>query len=224
MHALEKTGPGLGAARVEAAPEGKTSHLLDTLTAAFIADPAVRWLYPDLQQYLLYFPRFAKAFGGAAVPNGTAFASENFGGVALWLPPGVSSDEEALLALLNESVAERIKPDAFALFEELGRFHPHMPHWYLPLFGVDPALQGRGAGSAILAHALRLCDEAGLPAYLEATSPRNTALYIRHGFEAVGEINVGECPTIVPMLRLAGAGRMAAQPFGPGESFESAAA
>jgi hypothetical protein len=31
------------------------------------------------------------------------------------------------------------------------------------------------------------------------------ALYERHGFEVIGEIRVGSCPPIVPMLREAGA-------------------
>jgi len=45
------------------------------------------------------------------------------------------------------------------------------------------------------------CDEEGLPAYLESSNPRNISLYRRFGFEAVGEIRVGNIPALVPMLR-----------------------
>jgi hypothetical protein len=37
---------------------------------------------------------------------------------------------------------------------------------------------------------LSRCDEQGLPAYLEASSPRNRALYERHGFEVTEELKL----------------------------------
>ncbi|MGV1015508.1 MAG: GNAT family N-acetyltransferase, partial [Methyloceanibacter sp.] len=80
-------------------------------------------------------------------------------------------------------------------------FHPDEPHWYLPLIGTDPALQGKGHGSSLLRHALSICDAEKMPAYLEATSARNVPFYRRHGFEAIGTIRVGTSPTITPMLR-----------------------
>ena len=83
----------------------------------------------------------------------------------------------------------------------MGRWHPEEPHWYLPLIGTDPARQGRGYGSALLGEALANCDRQTLPAYLEATSPRNVKLYERHGFEALGTIQEGSSPDITPMLR-----------------------
>jgi hypothetical protein len=39
------------------------------------------------------------------------------------------------------------------------------------------------------------------PPYLESTNPRNLSLYLRHGFEILGTIRVGEAPPVVPMLR-----------------------
>src|SRR5262249_8485856 len=92
---------------------------------------------------------------------------------------------------------------ALGLFQQMAGYHPHEPHWYLPLIGVDPACQGKGFGDALMAHALARCDREGTPAYLESTNPRNISLYRRHGFEALGEIRVGESPPLVPMLRRA---------------------
>ena len=69
--------------------------------------------------------------------------------------------------------------------------HPTEPHWYLPMIAMDPALQSRGYGSALLRAALARCDEDGLPAYLESSNPRNISIYRRHGFEATGTIQVG---------------------------------
>jgi ribosomal protein S18 acetylase RimI-like enzyme len=81
------------------------------------------------------------------------------------------------------------------------RYHPQEPHWYLPMIGVEPARQGKGLGAALLRAALLRVDAEGLSAYLESTNPRNVPLYERHGFEVIGEIRVGTCPPIVPMLR-----------------------
>ena len=64
-----------------------------------------------------------------------------------------------------------------------------------------PTKQGHGHGSALLAHALDRCDQDHLPAYLEASSPRNKALYERHGFEEIGVIQAGSSPPMWPMVR-----------------------
>lgn len=41
-----------------------------------------------------------------------------------------------------------------------------------------------------MAPVLERCDREGLPAYLEASSARNRALYLRHGFEVVEEVHL----------------------------------
>ena len=41
----------------------------------------------------------------------------------------------------------------------------------------------------------------GALAYLESSNPRNISLYERHGFEVMGEIQVGAGPLMTPMLR-----------------------
>ena len=48
---------------------------------------------------------------------------------------------------------------------------------------------------------LEMCDRDAMPAYLEATSERNKHLYLRHGFEVTGEINVPGGPSMWPMWR-----------------------
>ena len=101
------------APRVAAAQPEDAQRAIDALTLAFAADPPSRWLFPDGRQYLRYFPSFAKAFGGAAIERGTALASHDCCGVALWLAPGVGPDEEALAALIEQSVAKARQADLF---------------------------------------------------------------------------------------------------------------
>jgi GNAT superfamily N-acetyltransferase len=171
------------------------------LTLAFAGDPAARWAWPDPHQYVDAFPRFARAFGGGAIDAGTAHYVEGFCGVALWLPPGTSPDEASLVRLIEDTVAAEQQDAMFSMFEQMGVYHPHDPHWYLPLIGVDPVNQGGGYGSALLRHVLEACDRQQVLAYLEATSPRNVPLYVRHGFEVIGTVQVGTSPPIHPMVR-----------------------
>jgi len=168
---------------------------------AFSADPVARWCWPYPSAYLAHFPAFVKAFGGRAFAEGTAHTVEGYAGTALWLPPGVGPDEETMGGLLERTVAAHLQRDLASLLEQMERFHPQEPLWYLPLIGVDPARQGRGVGSALMRHAVALCDRDKQAAYLEANSPKNVPLYQRHGFEPLGTIQVGSSPTMVPMLR-----------------------
>jgi ribosomal protein S18 acetylase RimI-like enzyme len=170
---------------------------------AFSSDPVIRWLYPEAYEYLSHYPSFVRAFGGRAFASATAYVDENFGGAALWLPPGVHVDGELLQSVLQESVASSRHEEGFLVLEEMDRFHIEEPHWYLPMIGVDPSRQGQGIGAALLRHALMNCDEASLPAYLESSNPANIPLYERHGFSVSGTIQVGSSPPVFPMIRSA---------------------
>lgn len=174
---------------------------VDTVVLAFVADPMTRWVWPDSHQYLSAMPRFIRAFGGAAFSNDGAFCSGEFAGAALWLAPGVHPDGERLDELMEHTASPAAREAGSAIFEEMAKYHPKGPHWYLPLIGVDPACQGKGHGDALMRYALERFDREKLPAYLESTNPRNISLYRRHGFEELGTIQAGSSPALVPMLR-----------------------
>jgi ribosomal protein S18 acetylase RimI-like enzyme len=175
--------------------------VIDTVVLAFAADPVARWSWPESHQYLASMPQMARAFGGRAFASKGAHATDGYAGAALWLPPGVAPDEDALGEIVQRTVADSIRPNVLAVFEQMAVYHPHEPHWYLPLIGVDPIHQGKGHGDALMTYALEQCDRDHLPAYLESTNPRNISLYQRHGFEVMGTIQVGSSPPLVPMLR-----------------------
>jgi ribosomal protein S18 acetylase RimI-like enzyme len=161
----------------------------------------MRWSFPDPDRYLAVVPGFIDAFGGHAVLHGGADQIGDFAAVALWLPPGVQPDSEAMGAIIETNMPPDRMKDGAGLVEQMNRFHPHEPHWYLPLIGADPVHQRQGLGSALLRHALARCDRDGLPAYLESSNPANVPLYERHGFKLIGEIQAGSSPILYPMLR-----------------------
>ena len=174
---------------------------VSAIVRAFSADPAARWMYPDSQQYWEHFHSFVKAFAGAAFEHGGAALVDGYLAAALWLPPGIHPDEEAMGKLIRSTVPESDQANVFAIFEQMDRYHPTEPHWYLPMIGVDPAHQAKGYGSALLRHALARFDREDNLAYLESTTPSSARLYQRHGFELLGTIQVGSSPQLFPMIR-----------------------
>ena len=186
---------------VKTAVESEANAVIDVLKLAFVADPATRWVWPDSQKYLLNFSSFAKAFGGKAFSNKSAHYIGNYAGAALWLPPYVDPDVDALIGLLQQTTSKEAQAIVTQVFDKMGNYHPSEPHWYLPLLGVDPYYHGKGLGSALMQYATTKCDNENVLAYLESSNPRNISLYKRHGFETLGTIQVDEFPPIVPMIR-----------------------
>ena len=188
------------ASEIKTATPTEIPKIIDTITMAFAADPFVRWIYPDPNQYLSNIREMLIRFGGKAFDHGTAYYVDGFFGAALWLPPGIHPDEEALGEHMQRTISESILEDAFSVLEQMGDCHPTDPHWYLPLLAVDPVHQGNGYGSTLLKDAIAKFDTDGMTAYLESSNPRNISLYERHGFEIITEIQAGTTQ-VIPMVR-----------------------
>jgi ribosomal protein S18 acetylase RimI-like enzyme len=176
----------------------RSENVVPTLVMAFSADPIVRWMLPEPTQFLEHFSELARLHAERTTALGGAFARSDRRGAALWYPPGTHPDSEAIGRVFDAAgIGERIAD----LFAAIAPYEPSEPHWYLRQIGVDPALQGGGHGSALLAAALAEVDERGDVAYLEATTARGAALYERHGFRVLAEVQVGDAPPLWPMRR-----------------------
>ena len=181
--------------------EADRTRAIETLVLAFASDPQLRFLYPDPLQYQTYAFEFFKAFGGNAFEQESAYQAAGYTGVALWLPPDIHPNEEDLVNLIHKSAEESKIPTVMAVLEQMEKYKPDVPHWHLPLIGVDPARQGKGYGSALLQYGLDFIDRQGKIAYLENTNPANRSIYERHGFEELGVIQVDDAPPLYPMIR-----------------------
>jgi GNAT superfamily N-acetyltransferase len=119
------------------------------------------------------------------------YVHERLGGAAVWVPPGswlIGPLQTLRLVPPVVGVLRGGSPRLVRAHVWMERKHPKRPeHWYLPVIGVAPEWQGRGFGQALLQPMLRQCDQEGVPAYLEASTPRNRALYERNGFRCVEE-------------------------------------
>lgn len=183
-----------------AGPDQK-DKVLALLCLAFAADPFMRWLLPEADRFLSYYNRFTLAIAGQAFDHGSAFYTADWSAASLWRPPGVGADDDMVSALVREMVPNAMLKNMAMLAEETGKYVPAEPHWYLADIGVDVTQQGRGLGALLMKDMLQRCDLDKLPAYLESSNPKNLSFYERHGFAALGEINVGNPQPITPMLR-----------------------
>jgi GNAT superfamily N-acetyltransferase len=175
------------------------------LGAAFEEDPVFEWLIRDGSRRRERLVRFFRLeLEHVVLPAGAAWTTDGVAGASLELPPGAWKMPFGVqLAHGREFV--RVfgagLPRAMALITKVERRHLREPHYYIAAVGVAPQAQGEGLGTALLHATLDRCDREGLPAYLEATSRRNVALYERLGFEHLGEFNLGSSPPLWPMRR-----------------------
>jgi ribosomal protein S18 acetylase RimI-like enzyme len=177
------------------------------LASAFADDPVFNWIVPDeatlARTIEPCFDIFAEAFARHDETHLLTTVGVTSAAVML-APPGVApihpDDDEAV----GEKVAALL-PDHIERFGTcMGMFeavHPEQPAWYVQFIGVHAPEQGRGLGSILLRDVTSRADAAGEPAYLEATSERNRALYERHGFEVTSEIALPDGPTAYGMWR-----------------------
>jgi ribosomal protein S18 acetylase RimI-like enzyme len=191
----------MGGASVRQVKPNERPRAVAVQVTAFCEDPVVRWCLPDPLAYVEDFPRYLEAFMAPSFEYGTVDVAGDFEGVAYWVPAGADVDFAAISEVSREVTVARHRDDLLALWEQMEKYHPATPHWYLAKIAVDPICQRRGAGSSLVAQRLRLCDGGGLAVYVESSNPANLSFYERHGFEVLGEIQAGSSPPLFPMLR-----------------------
>ena len=188
--------------QVRIAVEDDRQTVLQAMMLAFAADPIMRWFLPDAERYVSYYPKVANTYGGPAIDEGTCFMTAGGEGAAMWLPPGVSPDEEAMSSLIEEAVPEEIQEPLGQMLEAMDAYHPKDEDcWYLAILGVDAGHQGKGLGAALMKHVTNMLDERGALGYLESSNPMNISLYQRHGFEIMDQLRFGSSPVMTPMIR-----------------------
>ncbi len=171
------------------------------LAEAFVEDPVFSWLMPDEDSRLARLRRFfAIELQRLVLPRGRAWTSPELTGAALSLPPRAWHTPPRVGVLQGGCFGLRLYRAA-GLLALIERHHLREPHYYFAYIGVAPEAQGKGLGSTLMRPTLDRCDEQGLPAYLEASSERNAALYERLGFVVKRELTFAGSPPLRLMVR-----------------------
>lgn len=206
-----------GAQRSRAVVRHASLSDLDTVMPAYSAavyDEAVAsWILPDgeRRRQLAETAEFGQ-YVRTLLESGVLVVAETDGiaGISVWLRVDDSStdvadesskaDEQALLREIYGEYADRVWQVGALTTQQ----HPHgHPYFYLQQMAVLPTHRGDGLGGSMLRYGIAVADAEGVPVHLEASTPRNRALYARHGFvDAGAPVELPEeGPRIQPMYR-----------------------
>jgi ribosomal protein S18 acetylase RimI-like enzyme len=199
------------AGTIRKAARHESPRLAATLARAFDRDPQMQWVLPDASRRVTMLERsFDLYLRKLWLDQDECYTTDGVAGAAIWnLPVRWHLPILRQLRLLPAMTAiyRRSLPRVVRAIATLESNHPTERHYYLPFVGVDPDWQGRGIGAALMRPVLDRCDADGMPAYLEASTPRNRALYERHGFDVIEEFELGAgAPPLWRMWRTPRAG------------------
>jgi len=138
------------------------------------------------------FPGYFRIHVEHAFAEGVVHTTPGRAGVALWLPTGL------------RPVGPSPGYDArlLAATSPHGHHPTGTPHHHLAILAVRPDCQGQGIGTALLRAHHAVLDEAGLPAYLEASDLRTRRLYAALGYGDHGlPIHLARGSLMFPMWR-----------------------
>jgi ribosomal protein S18 acetylase RimI-like enzyme len=184
---------------VRLATDGDVEQLAGVLARAFAHDPFYGYLAGDAPERN---ERMREGWVGilrhASDHLSTTYTTTDLAGAAIWHPPGYGGPSFVGSLRLMPSVARlaggfrrlREITRAIEALEERRAHHAPRPHYYLSALGVDPARQGEGIGTALVAPVLERATAEGRPAYLETATGRNVLLYERLGFDVVEELTL----------------------------------
>jgi ribosomal protein S18 acetylase RimI-like enzyme len=181
-------------ARVRPATSADLPALAALSARAFSGQAMTDWLVGPGEAGRARVERMTRLELERALPHGQVFTTTALEGLAIWHPPGAR--ESGWRRWLTELRLARIIGLAGKTWGQLKALqrieasHPAAPHYYLRLLAVEPACQGRGAGTALMAPGIDACDAQGIPAYLETDTPDNVRYYERRGFRVLSQIDI----------------------------------
>lgn len=176
----------------------------DLVARAFTGNPIIGWLATDMpdqdatRHHL--FRDYFRLFVEHAVTAGSAEATRDGLGIALWFLPDsgpVPGYDEQLAAIAGRHLWRfQLLDTQMQLAHVAGTHH-------LAFLAVEPRAHSSGYGTALLQHHHAQLDALGLSAYLEASHPRNRALYTRLGYTPLhSTIQMpDDGPAMWPMLK-----------------------
>lgn len=175
------------------------------MAQAFFDDPVMGWLLPDPRRRHDRLRRyFELELTLVGLARGQVWTTGRRNAAAITTPPDCWRLPWSVALRhglgFTRAFGTRL-PIAAALLQFMEHRHIRERHYYLPYIGVTPDAQGSGLSTKLMAPTLRRCDELGVAAYLEATNPRNAALYERLGFISLAELSLAGSPPLVLMRR-----------------------
>jgi GNAT superfamily N-acetyltransferase len=187
---------------------GRRDALIEAFAEASADETATVWVLEghSVEQYLSgYIPAMIDD-ALRADQVWTAGTDDEVWAVSVWqhVTSATRFKTEAVQARERADAMPDLRPlqRVATLTELLAREHPReFPHHYLQVIVTVPRHRGKGAGAAILGDRLKAASDAGVPAFLEASTERSARLYTRNGFvrDSVTHTLPEGGPTLIPM-------------------------
>lgn len=165
---------------------------------AFFNEPNFTYMIPKdkLRRKALqwFFGSFVIHLG---LQYGEVYISDNNSGGAIWIKPNqkVSFYGALRAGLLKmplyfgfEGVKRSMNLSNYV--EQIRAEYAPTPHWYLMALAVDPDVQSKGIGSALIHPILSNANNAKTACYLETFSQKGVNFYKKFGFEVIEEHTV----------------------------------
>ena len=171
----------------------------DTLATAFMDDSMVGWVFPDRAARARGLRRLNRVPLEYGQRYGYVRQSDQGRCVAIWIPPGepMSAGRMVRCGILAVPLTTGLRPlarfgSANGVMDKIHKRHMKGPHWELLIVAVDPELQGRGRGSALVRDGPARADESGLACYLNTNTPANLPFYEHLGFTVLEQASLGK--------------------------------
>ena len=197
---------------VRPAGPGDLADIVAVMTRAFHDDPGAMIIEPDASLRDNAISALFHVFVAAALGEATAIQAigDPLAGIAIWFGPDRHGPSEAAVRLAASAhgaptmgTAAGARTDAMR--SEMESLHRRSigdePHLRLDFLAVDPAAQGRGLGSRLLAFGNGVADERGLPVYLDTFTLPDVRFYERRGYRVIEEHPMAPGPYTVWAMR-----------------------
>jgi len=192
---------------IRSAQPSDAIHLAPMLARAFEQDPFFNWILPLHQQQRRRLAMFELIMHEADNLAGAEVTS-NLDACAIWKPTSGHKqslrEQLRLLPAFARIIGWTNIPRGLRITEHMDALHRRFapaPHVYLYMLGVEPTVQRRGFGAALLEAGLSRCDREQHRVYLETGRQDNVAFYERHGFKLELAAEHHEFPTFWCMTR-----------------------
>ena len=152
----------------QATPD-RLSVLASVFGRAWVTEPVAVWplgVEGDLEERLI---RAFEDFLKALIPLGMVWEAGRGMGAAVWIPPDRPDAWAAQARFIRHAPPGEGARRFDALWSWMEAKIPDEPLWNLDSLAVDPTLQGRGIGSALIEFGLAQVGEAGV--FLEMGQP-----------------------------------------------------
>ncbi|KAA5826570.1 GNAT family N-acetyltransferase [Saccharopolyspora hirsuta] len=188
---------------VRAATPSELARITPAYAAAFADEAVVAWVVPNAAESDL--AEFFQQSVAAALREDEVLLAEHpdgtIAGLSVWSETMSATRLRSTAAELADAAEPALRRTATVLRRTADQ-HPEESHLYLSAMAVVPEFRGSGAGTAMLRHRLTRADAEHRPTYLEASTPRSTHLYARHGFRPTANpIDLPDGPRLQPMWR-----------------------